>query len=126
MTEKAPKTFLREHIKKEIAGLVWMASGLVLLLSLISFNNNDPSFNNNLDPATIHNFCGKVGAYVSDLFYQVIGLPALMIPFACLLFAWRLLKFRDIHPRTYKIFAFVVMLISIAGLISLKVEKGCI
>ena len=123
MSEKPRKTFLREHIKKEIAGLVWMAAGIFLLLSLVSFNNNDPSFNNNLDPASIHNFCGKVGAYVSDLFYQVIGLPALMIPFACLLFAWRLLKFRDLHPRAYKAVAFIVMLISLAGLISLKVEK---
>ncbi|MBW2512086.1 MAG: DNA translocase FtsK 4TM domain-containing protein [Deltaproteobacteria bacterium] len=123
MSEKPRKTFLREHIKKEIAGLVWMAAGIFLLLSLVSFNNNDPSFNNNLDPASIHNFCGKVGAYVADLFYQVIGLPALMIPFACLLFAWRLLKFRDLHPRVYKAAAFIVMLISLAGLISLKVEK---
>ncbi len=123
MSEKPRKTFLREHIKKEISGLVWMAAGLFLLLSLVSFNNNDPSFNNNLDPTQISNFCGKVGAYVSDLFYQVIGLPAMMIPFACLLFAWRLLKFRDLHPRTYKIVAFIVMLISIAGLISLKIEK---
>lgn len=123
MSEKPHKTFLREHIKKEIAGLIWMAAGIFLLLSLISFNNNDPSFNNNLDPVSIHNFCGKVGAYVSDLFFQIIGLPALMIPFACLLFAWRLLKFRDLHPRVYKIIAFVVMLISIAGLIGLKFEK---
>jgi S-DNA-T family DNA segregation ATPase FtsK/SpoIIIE len=123
MSEKPRKTFLREHIKKEISGLVWMAAGLFLLLSLVSFNNNDPSFNNNLDPTQISNFCGKVGAYVSDLFYQVIGLPAMMIPFACLLFAWRLLKFRDLHPRTYKIVAFIVMLISISGLISLKIEK---
>src|SRR5210317_1765555 len=123
MSEKPRKTFLREHIKKEIAGLVWMAAGSFLLLSLVSFNNNDPSFNNNLDPASINNFCGKVGAYVADLFYQVIGLPALIIPFACLLFAWRLLKFRDLHPRAYKIAAFIVMLISVAGLISLKIEK---
>ena len=123
MSEKPRKAFLREHIKKEIAGLVWMAAGLVLLLSLISFNTNDPSFNTNLDPATIHNVCGKVGAYVSDLFFQIIGLPAMLIPFACLLFAWRLLKFRDLHPRAYKIAAFIVMLISIAGLISLKIEK---
>ena len=123
MSDKPRKTFLREHIKKEIAGLVWLAVGIFLLLSLVSFNNNDPSFNNNLNPASIHNFCGKVGAYVSDLFYQVIGLPALLIPFACLLFAWRLLKFRDLHPRAYKAVAFIVMLNSLAGLISLKVEK---
>ena len=123
MSEKPRKTFLREHIKKEISGLFWMAAGLFLLLSLVSFNNNDPSFNNNLNPAQISNFCGRVGAYVSDLFYQIIGIPAMMIPFACLLFAWRLLKFRDLHPRAYKIAAFIVMLISIAGLISLKFEK---
>jgi len=126
MSEKTRKTFLREHIKKEIAGLIWMAVGIFLLLSLVSFNNNDPSFNNNLNPASIHNFCGKVGAYVSDLFYQVIGLPALIIPFACLMFAWRLLKFRDLHPRAYKAVAFIVMLISIAGLISLRVEKAAL
>ncbi len=117
------KTFLREHIKKEIAGLVWMTVGVFLLLSLISFSNSDPSFNNNLNPASISNFCGKVGAYVSDLFFQAIGLPALIIPFACLLFAWRLLKFRDIRPRFYKSVAFVVAIVSLAGLISLKAQK---
>jgi len=122
-SEKPRKTFLREHIKKEIAGLVWLAAGLFLLLSLVSFNNNDPSFNNNLNPGHIFNFCGRVGAYVSDLFYQIIGLPALLIPLACLAFSWRLLKFRDIHPRFYKLIAFTIMLVSLAGLISLRVEK---
>ncbi len=123
ISDKPRKTFLREHIKKEIAGLVWLAAGISLLLSLVSFNNNDPSFNNNLNPDHIFNFCGRVGAYVSDLFYQVIGLPALFIPLACLAFAWRLLKFRDIHPRFYKLVAFAVMLISLAGLISLRIDK---
>ncbi len=123
VSEKPRKTFLREHIKKEIAGLVWLAAGVFLLLSLISFNNSDPSFNNNLNPDQISNFCGRVGAYVADLFYQLIGLPALLIPLACLAFAWRLLKFRDIHPRAYKLIAFVVMLISLAGLISLRAEN---
>jgi len=94
--------------------------GLFLLLSLVSFNNGDPSFNNNLTPEAISNFCGRVGAYVADLLYQLLGLPALFIPLACLLFAWRLLKFRDLHPRFYKIVAFLVMLASLAGLISLK------
>ena len=121
--EKPRKTFLREHIKKEIAGLVWLAAGIFLLLSLVSFHNGDPSFNNNLNPERIHNICGRVGAYVADLCYQIIGLPALLIPLACLVFAWRLLKFRDIHFRFYKMVAFVIMLISLAGLIALRVEK---
>ncbi|MDT8441394.1 MAG: DNA translocase FtsK 4TM domain-containing protein [Desulfuromonadales bacterium] len=123
MTASSTSTFLREHLRKEIAGLIWLAIGLFLLLSLLTFNNNDPSFNNNLNPATISNVCGRVGAYVADLFYQILGLPALLIPLACLLFAWRLLKFRDLHPRLYKAFAFLVMLISLSGLISLRLDN---
>ncbi|MCF6237812.1 MAG: DNA translocase FtsK 4TM domain-containing protein [Candidatus Marinimicrobia bacterium] len=123
MSKDIPAVPTESRMRKEILGLIWLALGIFLLLCLGSYSNDDPSFNNNLDPAAINNICGKVGAYVSDLFFQIIGLPALVIPFACLLFSWRLLKFRDLHPRTYKIFAFVVMLISIAGLISLKVEK---
>ena len=80
MKEQPKKKFLREHIKKEIAGLLWLSIGVFLLLSLISYHENDPSFNNNFNPQSIHNFCGKVGAYVSDLFYQVTGIPALLIP----------------------------------------------
>jgi len=125
MSDTAPKTFLREHIKKEIAGLVWLASGLFLLLSLISYHDKDPSINLVTGSATVavQNFCGKVGAIVADLFYQAIGLPALLIPCACLLFAWRLLKFRDLHPKPYKIVAFIVVLISLAGLIQLKFNQ---
>ncbi|PLX89219.1 MAG: cell division protein FtsK, partial [Desulfuromonas sp.] len=88
MTETPSKPFLREHLQKEITGLLWLALGLFLLLSLLSFNNGDPSFNNNLAPQAISNFCGRVGAYVADLLYQLLGLPALFIPLACLLFAW--------------------------------------
>ena len=101
MSDEARKPFLGEHLKKEILGLLWLAAGIFLLLSLASFHSGDPSFNNNLEPGAIHNICGRVGAYVADLFYQIFGLPALLIPVACLIASWRLLKFRDLHPRFY-------------------------
>ncbi len=123
MTEPARKTFLAEHVKKEIIGLLWLAAGLFLLLSLASFHSGDPSFNNNLAPTTIHNICGKVGAYVADLFFQVFGLPALLIPLACLLAAWRLLKFRDLHPRFYKLLSFLMLIACLGGLIALRFDQ---
>ncbi|TLM65347.1 MAG: DNA translocase FtsK [Deltaproteobacteria bacterium] len=123
MSDDARKPFLGEHLKKEILGLFWLAAGIFLLLSLASFYSGDPSFNNNLQPEVIHNICGKVGAFVADLFFQVFGLPALLIPLACLHASWRLLKFRDLHPRFYKLLAFFGLLATLAGLIALKFDQ---
>lgn len=113
------KPFFREHLQKEIAGFFWLAFGSFTLLCLISFNNNDPSFNNNLHPDVIRNFGGVVGAHLADLFFQLIGLPAFLVPLACFLFAWRLLKFRDVKVRFYKIAAFIMLLITMDGLLTL-------
>ncbi|NJC88287.1 MAG: DNA translocase FtsK [Desulfuromonas sp.] len=123
MSDETRKPFLGEHLKKEILGLMWLTVGIFLLLSLASFHSGDPSFNNNLEPGAIHNICGKVGAYVADLFFQIFGLPALLIPFASLLAAWRLLKFRDLHPRFYKLLAFLALIATLAGLIALKFDQ---
>jgi S-DNA-T family DNA segregation ATPase FtsK/SpoIIIE len=119
--ERSP--FFREHLKKEIAGILCLAVGLFLLLCLLSFDNADPSFNNTNHPETIRNFGGVVGAHLADLFFQVFGLPALLIPPACLLLAWRLLRFRDIRPRPYKAAAFGVLLFSLDGLIALRFKE---
>jgi S-DNA-T family DNA segregation ATPase FtsK/SpoIIIE len=116
------KSFFREHLKKEIAGVFWLAAGIFGLLCLISFDNGDPSFNNNLHSEP-RNFGGVVGANLADLLFQAFGLPALLIPLACLLFSWRLLKFRDVKVRFYKVGAFVVLLLSLDGLIALQLRE---
>ena len=113
------KPFVREHLKKEIAGVFWLATGIFLLLCLISFNNADPSFNNNLHPEQVRNFGGKVGAHLADLLLQLFGLPAYLIPLSCLALARRLLKFRDVKVRPYKGGALLVLILSLSGLIAL-------
>ncbi|MFO7983099.1 MAG: DNA translocase FtsK 4TM domain-containing protein [Desulfuromonadales bacterium] len=114
------KTFFNDRLKKEIAGFVWLAAGVFLLLCLVSFHNGDPSFNNNLHPGTVHNYGGVVGAHLADLLLQLFGLVSLLLPLACLVFAWRLLKSRDVKFRLYKFGAFLVLTFSLAGLISLR------
>ncbi len=117
------KPFLREHLKKEVAGIFWLAAGVFFLLCLVSFDNADPSFNNNFHPETIGNFGGQIGAYLADLLLQAFGLPALLIPPACILTSWRLLRFRDIKVRPYKAGAFTVLLFSLDGLIALQLKE---
>lgn len=114
------KLFLRDHLQKEIAGFFWAGAGLFLLLSLLSFHGNDPSFNNNLHPPTVNNFGGVVGAHLAEIFLQLFGVTSYLLPLACFLFAWRLLKFRDVKVRFYKGAAFFLLLFSLSGLIALR------
>ena len=122
MSDDVQPTF-REHLKKEIAGFLWLGSGLYVLLSLLSFHAGDPSFNNNLHPAAVHNYGGTVGAHLADLCYQLFGLPALLLPAVQFLFAWRLLKFRDVHVRLYKTIAVIILLFSLSGLFALHWQR---
>jgi DNA segregation ATPase FtsK/SpoIIIE, S-DNA-T family len=118
------KQHLRDRMKREVSGFLWLVGGAFLLLCLISFHNDDPSFNNNLRPAVIANLGGKVGSYLADLFYQIIGLPALLIPLASLLLGWRLLRGRELRLPWYKICAFLLLLISFGGLLALGLHEA--
>jgi DNA segregation ATPase FtsK/SpoIIIE, S-DNA-T family len=121
MTDQA-QPLMREHLKKEILGVFWLAVGFYLLLALLSFSNADPSFNNNLHPDTVRNFGGTVGAHLADLMYQVCGLPSLLFPCGCFLLAWRLLKFRDLRLRWYRGGAFLGLVLSLSGLLALRFQ----
>jgi len=123
MSEKTPEIPTVNRMRKEIFGLIWLASGLLLLLCLSTFSNDDPSFNNNLNPVTVSNFGGILGSHLADLLYQIYGITALMFPLGCLALAWRRLKFRDVHFRPQRLGAFLILQISLAGLLALKLEK---
>ena len=120
--KETPATPKRDHLKKEIFGVFWCAMGLYFMLALFTFHNGDPSFNNNLHPETVSNVGGTVGAHLADLMYQIFGLPSLLFPVGCFLLAWRLLKFRDVRFRFYRCGAFVLLVISLAGLLALRLR----
>ena len=65
----------------ELIGLLLLALSILLLTSLITYSPEDPNFifpNN----SEIKNLLGIKGSYVSDIFYQSIGLISLLIPFS--------------------------------------------
>ena len=67
---------LRQLIKrqaKRIFGIFIFLLAIYLIISLISWHPNDPSFNNH-NNGLIQNFLGTSGAVISDLMLQAIGL----------------------------------------------------
>ena len=63
----------------EIIGIIVSCIGILLLIALITYSPNDPNF---IFPENteIKNLLGFQGSYVSDLFFQSIGLISYLIP----------------------------------------------
>ena len=64
----------------EIFGILISLTGIMLFLALITYSPNDPNFifpNN----TKIENMMGFKGSFVSDLFFQSVGLIAYLVPF---------------------------------------------
>jgi S-DNA-T family DNA segregation ATPase FtsK/SpoIIIE len=71
----------RKELGKEIGGLIALGGGILLFLCLYSFHPQDPSFNlYQSAPAEIHNLGGLVGAYLSDILWQVFGCTSFLFP----------------------------------------------
>jgi S-DNA-T family DNA segregation ATPase FtsK/SpoIIIE len=72
----------------EIAGILLIFLAVFIFLSLISYDSRDPSWTNtgwaNTSAASqkIHNYTGRVGAFLSDATLQVLGLASFLLPLA--------------------------------------------
>ncbi len=116
---------IRGNLKKELAGVVLAAFTLLLVLSLFSFNPDDPSFNNQFsEPQRATNMAGSVGAYLADLFFQAFGIVAFLWPVAFALLAWKLFVLPELNfNQPAKIASWIILLVSGSSLLSLGIGK---
>ena len=63
---------------RELLGLLFVFCGLLLLLSLWSFDAGDPTFNQavTIEAASVRNSAGLFGAFLSGFFVDMFGLPS--------------------------------------------------
>ncbi|ABB30610.1 cell division FtsK/SpoIIIE [Geobacter metallireducens RCH3] len=106
----------KEKLKKEIQGMALGALGLFILIALVSFNAGDPSSNTYNSETGVHNFGGRLGAELSDLLIQIVGLASYAVPTGLLYLSYKLLRFKELRWKNYKAFAFITLLISLSSL----------
>jgi len=75
----------------ELAGLALISMSILLFIALISYSPEDPNFifNENVE---IKNYLGIKGSFVSDIFYQTIGLISILIPFTIFFTGFYIIK----------------------------------
>ncbi len=106
----------------EMAGLLLLALGLLIMLSLISYSAADPCFSVASTGGEIKNSIGLVGAYFSDILLRLFGVSAYLIPLFFFGYAVFLMLGKEaVHPHLKKIGG-VVLFISLSAFFGLESE----
>ena len=94
--KKTANLFINFAIKRlaEIFGLIIFIIGFFLLLTLITYSPEDPNFIFP-DNAEIKNIFGYKGSYVSDLFFQSIGLISYLISFTLIITGINIFRIKE-------------------------------
>jgi S-DNA-T family DNA segregation ATPase FtsK/SpoIIIE len=103
----------------EIAGILLIGVGLVIMLSLVSYSSDDPSWNSTGAYTKARNWIGPVGAQIADVLYQFFGLAALLLPITFFMAGWW--QWQDDRPQVAKSKALgiILMMVSITGVLTL-------
>jgi DNA segregation ATPase FtsK/SpoIIIE, S-DNA-T family len=110
----------RFHRLNEAGGLVFLFSGIFVVLCLISYHPQDPSWNSVTGAAHAHNLIGLAGSYTADLCFQLLGLSAFSLPVLLLMLAWRWIRSDAIPAATVKVIGAVVLFLSISTALSIR------
>jgi S-DNA-T family DNA segregation ATPase FtsK/SpoIIIE len=112
---------IKEKLKHEIIGILLIAVGVFLFLSLVSYHPMDPSFFSYISSKVkeIHNWMGIVGAYLSGLLFQGFGFPSFLISFVLVVFAFSFIFRWEWKYLSLKLAGWAVILIAISSFFGL-------
>ncbi|MBX5494044.1 MAG: DNA translocase FtsK 4TM domain-containing protein [Bryobacteraceae bacterium] len=104
----------------EAVGVVFLFAGIALMLALVSYHPDDPSFNTAaLESARPQNIVGRVGAHVADLALQILGLGAFVLPVLFTVLAWKWVRSRPIEAPFIKVAGSLSLLAFLSAALSL-------
>ncbi|MBI3994538.1 MAG: DNA translocase FtsK 4TM domain-containing protein, partial [Nitrospirae bacterium] len=108
-----------ENRRQEILGVILLALGLLMFVSLLSYDPRDPSLNSVSSNPSVHNLAGKVGAYLSDGLFQLIGGSAYLLALGSGLIGWRKLLSQPIPVHRWTLAGFLLLMASFTTLLHL-------
>jgi S-DNA-T family DNA segregation ATPase FtsK/SpoIIIE len=103
----------------EVTGFVFLAAGVLFLLSLASFHPGDPSWNHVGGNLATHNLIGRFGAHLSDLLLQAFGLGAFVIPFLIFALSWKWMRSEATPAPAIKLIGSATLVASACGVAAL-------
>ncbi len=86
-----------QHGLREGAMIVLMALALFLLTALVTYNSSDPGWSYTGSRESVHNAAGAVGAWFSDVLYNLFGYLSYLFPVIIAYSGWLVLRTNHIE-----------------------------
>lgn len=86
---KSRQAIVKQKLKlAEVVFIFTSAVAFFMLLALISYHANDPSWSHVVFPRRTHNLCGYAGAWLADMLLCGFGYVAYLLPLLLIYMAW--------------------------------------
>ncbi len=106
----------------EILSMTLIFLSLFLFLSLITYSPNDPSFFHSNNTNSTSNLIGIIGAYLSDIFFFILGYSSYLLCFFLVYLSFKIYK-DDIKAFSSNIqVGFLITLIALCCFLSINVQ----
>jgi len=114
----------KKRVFAEISFLLLLFFTLFLLLSLISYHPLDPTWaSTSTEWTRTHNYGGRLGALLSDSFFQFIGLSSFLFLFTLGYFCWQSFAKKESSDILNKILGLLLITLSSSGLLVIIIPK---
>jgi len=120
MEEKITEKQKNNKRTREIKGVVCLSLALFLLLCLVSYRPQDPSFTHFvISGKATHNFTGKAGSYMADSLIRLLGVSSFLFPFILLACSFQYFLRPAFTIKTKRALGFLFFALSFAGLLAI-------
>ena len=122
----------RKQIITQFILLAIIGLSVGLFLSLYSYNPSDPGWSRTAWHHPISNYCGFIGAYVSDIFFQFLGFIAFSIPFISIFFSAQMVVYYyrnanapiNYFSLSFRIIGILAFIFSSTGFFALNIRDA--
>jgi S-DNA-T family DNA segregation ATPase FtsK/SpoIIIE len=104
----------------EFFGIAMFAAALIWLIALATYEPTDPAwfFSAGAGPAPV-NFAGRVGAFLAELSFQLVGYASYVIPAALVVLGWHYFWCRELDAQYTKLVGAALLFGCLSSLLSL-------
>jgi DNA segregation ATPase FtsK/SpoIIIE, S-DNA-T family len=108
--------------RHEFIGVFLLIVAVLVLLCLLSYNAHDSSFNV-LSANMPDNRIGKIGAFTSDMLFQVFGFSAFLLPVPLFILSWKFIFAREINTPYLRTIGLFLLIISASAVFQLTLVR---
>ena len=105
------------YIRQSVLTIIWLIVALLLVMSLISYSANDPSWSHISSAANeVSNLAGTGGAWLADILYAFLGAASWWLIVIAFYEAWNVWR-HDVEPNgLLRFLGYIFLIIATAGL----------